>query len=195
MRYLIGERPDKPTGTPQRSLLAAMLLVGIALGCAAGQGVPLLEQRAQDIEKVIMCPVCPGESIDQSQHPLAVQMRGIVSEKLEEGWTGKQIEAFFVERYGPSVLLEPPRDGLNLMVWLAPPLGLALALSVLYLVLRGMVRSPSLAAEGAQDDIGLSEAERNEYFLRIDAAIGDDRDEGAAETTGRPSNSGEGKAI
>ena len=102
MLYLMGGKPDRPTGTPRRSLLAAILLVGIALGCAVGEGVPVLERRAQDIEKGIMCPVCPGESIDQSQHPLAVQMRGIVSEKVEEGWTGKQIEAFFVERYGPA---------------------------------------------------------------------------------------------
>jgi cytochrome c-type biogenesis protein CcmH len=171
-----------------------MLLAGIVLGCAAGQGVPLLERRAQDIQKGIMCPVCPGESIDQSQNALAVQMRGIVTEKLEEGWTGKQINAFFVERYGPSVLLDPPRDGLNLMVWIAPPIGLALALGVLYLVLRAMVRSPTAAADGAEDDAGLSEAERDEYFRRVDAAIGYDRDEGAEETTGRSSNSGAGKA-
>lgn len=191
----MGGKPDRPTGTPRRSLLAAILLVGIALGCAVGEGVPVLERRAQDIEKGIMCPVCPGESIDQSQHPLAVQMRGIVSEKVEEGWTGKQIEAFFVERYGPSVLLDPPREGLSLMVWLAPPIGLALALGVLFLVLRAMVRSPASAAEGAQGDVELSEAERDEYFRRIDAAIDDDRGEGTEETTGRSSNSGAGKAI
>ena len=81
------------------------------------------------------------------------------------------------------------------MVWLAPPIGLALALGVLFLVLRAMVRSPASAAEGAQGDVELSEAERDEYFRRIDAAIDDDRGEGTEETTGRSSNSGAGKAI
>ena len=66
-----------------------------------------MEQRSQALNKTIMCPVCPGESIDQSQVVLAVQMRGIVAEKLAAGWSDEQVREFFVERYGPSVLLEP----------------------------------------------------------------------------------------
>ena len=91
-------------------LIALCAHIGITLvGCAdARADVPVLEQRAQTLNRSIMCPVCPGESIDQSQVALAVQMRGIVNDKLADGWSDEQIRNFFVERYGPSVLLQPP---------------------------------------------------------------------------------------
>ncbi len=70
-----------------------------------------LEQVAQGLYEVILCPVCPGESIARSQNPLAVQMRTIVIERLTEGWSGQRIKDFFVERYGASVLLKSPTEG------------------------------------------------------------------------------------
>ena len=93
------------------------------VACSATYEVPDLERRAQQINKSVMCPVCPGESIDQSQHPLSVQMRAAVDEKLGEGWSDGQVREFFVERYGPAVLLEPPAEGAHLVAWLVPPLG------------------------------------------------------------------------
>ena len=91
-------------------LVCTLLSVFSGIACSA-QNIPSHEIRAQGINKTLMCPVCPGESIDQSQHPLASQMRGVVDEKLEEGWNGEQVRNFFVERYGVRVLLEPPRRG------------------------------------------------------------------------------------
>ena len=115
----------------------------LAAACSTGDDVPLTEQRAQDLNRGIMCPVCPGESIDQSQHPLAVQMRGIVFERLQQGWTEEQIRSSFVESYGPMVLLEPPRSGFNFLVWVVPPVGLILAGVALYWVLRRTLRRRS----------------------------------------------------
>ena len=109
-----------------------------------------LEARAQEINKTVMCPVCPGESIDQSQHPRAKAMRGVVDEKLGEGLMNDEIRDFFVERYGQSVLLEPRREGLNWLVWVVPPVGILAAALALYFVLRLAVRS-SPRTEG---DIG-----------------------------------------
>ena len=96
-----------------------------------------------------MCPLCPGESIDQSQNPLSAQMRAIVAEKLAEGWSDDQIREFFVERYGQSVLLEPPREGFGLTAWIVPPAAFALALAALLMALRRM--SSSRAADGGDD--------------------------------------------
>ncbi len=118
-----------------------------------------------------MCPVCPGESIDQSQHPLAVKMRALVREKLEEGWTDAQIGQFFVERYGPSVLLEPPMRGASLLAWLVPPAGLALAAGLAYSALRAMRRRPGTPQPLAGLDLQLTEGERSHYEQRIEAAL------------------------
>ena len=151
------------------ALIAAAL---VASACASGETIPLVERRAQALNRTIMCPVCPGESIDQSQNPLALQMRGIVDDRLAAGWTEQQILEFFVERYGPSVLLEPPRRGFDLLAWLLPPVGVAGAAVALFFTMRVMTRRRALEERGALEGLRLSEAERQTYFGRIDAALG-----------------------
>ncbi len=166
-----------------RSAFAVFLaaIMTFMFACASDEELPILEARAQEINKTVMCPVCPGESIDQSQHPRAKAMRGVVDEKLAEGSTNDEIRDFFVERYGQSVLLEPPREGLNLLVWVVPPLGILAAALALYLVLRLAVRS-SPRTDGTSNDVdNLSETERDDYFKRIEAAL-------ASDSEGEPSS-------
>ena len=130
-----------------------------------------MEQRSQALNRTIMCPVCPGESIDQSQVALAVQMRGIVAEKLAAGWSDEQVREFFVERYGPSVLLEPPTKGISLAVWLVPPLGVAAAIGVFVIALRHMRRRPT-ASDG---DDEMSDDDLQPYYERIEASVSGDK--------------------
>ena len=156
------------------SWLALAITAAAFLACTTTDEVPDLERRAQQINKAVMCPVCPGESIDQSQHPLAVQMRAAVDEKLDEGWSDGQVRQFFVERYGPAVLLEPPAEGAHLVAWIVPPLGTALALAALYMVVRLMAR-PRSRPESADE---MTTAERDEYVARIEAALEDGRPTG-----------------
>ncbi len=163
----------------QNPAVTTVLLVGllsltlVALACTSNAlgDVPELEQQAYSLNKTIMCPVCPGESIDQSQNPLAVQMRAIVIDKLTEGWSGQQIKDFFVERYGPSVLLEPPTEGISLAAWIVPPTAILGAVIALLLALRWMRRSrdPEVAAGG--EELALTVDERKDYVLRIEAAL------------------------
>ena len=151
--------------------LAALLTVAVlVVGCATTDDIPPQERRAQSLNRVIMCPVCPGESIDQSQHPLSLQMRDIVLEKLDAGWTDAEVRGFFVDRYGPSVLLEPPREGFNILVWLLPPLGLVLGLVALFTALRLM--SSRRTGESVPATARLSDADRARYFPRIEAYEG-----------------------
>lgn len=151
-------------------MLALMLL---ASACYADDEVPLMERKAQAINETIMCPVCPGESIDQSQNPLAVQMRAIVMEKIENGWTESQITEFLLERYPRSVLLEPPREGANLLVWLMPPFVLTISVILLYTALRAMRRNNVGRRSNSLDEIHLSNEERNAYIQRIESASKD----------------------
>ena len=118
-----------------------------------------------------MCPVCPGESIDQSQNPLAVQMRAIVDEKLALGWSEREIKDFFVERYGPSVLMEPPSAGFGIAAWIVPPLAFALAIASLYLTLRWMRR---ISEQDQDNENEIEDSERMEYVRRLEAATGSD---------------------
>ena len=171
-----------PKSTPMTMLAVAALALLISACTVMGESdVPDIERRAQGLNETIMCPVCPGESIDQSANPLAGQMRAIVYEKLNEGWTDRQIEDYFVERYGASVLLQPPAQGFSLAAWLVPPVAFVLAIASLLLTLRWM--RASAAAErsnGTEDDM-----DNNNYLTRLeetlrppsthDTGVGDER--------------------
>ena len=167
--------------------LVLAAITAFTFACASDEDLPALEARAQEINKTVMCPVCPGESIDQSQHPRATAMRAVVDEKLAEGSTNDEIRQFFVERYGPSVLLEPPREGLNWLVWIVPPVGVIAAAIALYLVLRMAVR-PAAGADASSTGVAaLSDTERDDYFKRIEAALASDSNGERPSPTGRES--------
>ena len=151
-------------------LLALMV---VAMSCNLRSEVPALERRATELNKAIMCPICPGESIDQAQNTLALQMRGIVRDKLADGETEDQIKQFFVERYGPSVLLEPPRRGFSLTAWVVPPLAVAAGLGLFLTALRIMKR-PAQGRDGveaAHEPVSDDGLER--YYSRIESVIGE----------------------
>ncbi len=116
------------------------LLMGLAaFGCAAE--TLTIEERAQAIDQRLMCPVCPAETIDQSQADVAIQMRELVREKLRAGETEDQIYDFFVERYDKGVLAEPPAEGFNLLVWVIPPMALALGVALVWFGIKHLGRS------------------------------------------------------
>ena len=102
------------------------------------------DNRAADLNKTIMCPVCPSETIDQSQNILAVQMRSIVEEKVEQGWSDDQIKNFFIERYGASVVSTPPKSGVDLIAWIVPPAVLVITIIGLYIFLKSIKNSENL---------------------------------------------------
>lgn len=159
-----------------------MLMAAVSTACLtiSESGVSDVEQRATALNKSIMCPVCPGESIDQSQNSLSIQMRAIVREKLDEGWTDQQIKDFLVERYGPSVLMEPPTSGFGLAAWIVPPVAFALAIAALLLTLKWMRMSAEAEREAAEEDA----REGGDYVSRIEDALSPEDSEEATPDRG-----------
>ena len=94
-----------------------------------------------------MCPVCPGQTIDQARVEISRQMRRVVREMLAEGASREQILQFFVDRYGTGVLAAPPKSGVNLVVWIVPVAGGLAALGAALLVIRSMT-GPGSEAPG-----------------------------------------------
>lgn len=99
---------------------------------------PFDEKEAQGIDRMIMCPVCPAETIDQAQVEISTQMRALVRKMLAEGKSRDEILDFFVARYGPAILAAPPKSGANLIAWILPMAGVAAALAGGYFVIRAM---------------------------------------------------------
>lgn len=79
-----------------------------------------LEARTVEIARTLRCPVCQGESIQESPADLAQQMRLLVKDMVREGKSGDEIRAYFVARYGEWILLQPKATGLNLMLYVLP---------------------------------------------------------------------------
>ena len=104
------------------------------------------ESEAQGIDRMIMCPVCPAETIDQAQVQIALQMRAVVREMLADGKERKEILDFFVERYGQDILGAPPKSGAALVAWLLPAGGVLAAIVAVFFIIRSMTRHATVLA-------------------------------------------------
>lgn len=80
----------------------------------------LLEQQTRQLASELRCPVCQGLSIEDSPTELAVQMKDVIRDQLRAGRTPDEVRAYYIERYGEWILLEPARAGFNWVVYLLP---------------------------------------------------------------------------
>ena len=85
---------------------------------------PVREARARDLSRELRCMVCQNQSIDDSEAPLARDLRLLVRERIAAGDSDNQVIDFLVARYGEFVLLKPRVNQHTLVLWLVPPLAL-----------------------------------------------------------------------
>lgn len=123
------------------------LLFGAALPAAQASADPL-DDRVRGIARQLRCPICESVSVADSPADLAVQMRGVIRKKLEAGESEQQIVDYFVTAYGDTVLLEPPRRGLGLAIWLGPLVAMVAGAAILAVLLRGWVRPKRAVPSG-----------------------------------------------
>jgi len=97
---------------------------------------PALEARARTISEGLRCLVCQNQSIDDSEAPLAKDLRLLVRERLKAGDSNEQIVDFVVARYGEFVLLKPRFETHTLVLWLATPAVFLVALLIIALAYR-----------------------------------------------------------
>ena len=121
--------------------LALMLCVLLASGARAVQPDevlqdPVLEARARAISEGLRCLVCQNQSIDDSEAPLAKDLRLLVRERLKQGDSDQQVVDFIVARYGEFVLLKPKFTPHTVLLWLATPAVFAAALLLIWLAYR-----------------------------------------------------------
>ena len=114
---------------------------------------PALEARARHISEGLRCLVCQNQSIDDSEAPLAKDLRLLVRERLTAGDTDQQIEDFVVARYGEFVLLKPRFEAQTLLLWFATPAVFLIALLIVVLAYRrrSTAASPPAALNAAEE--------------------------------------------
>jgi cytochrome c-type biogenesis protein CcmH len=108
---------------------------------------PAKESRARDLSRELRCMVCQNQSIDDSEAPLARDLRLLVRERIAAGDNDAQVLDFLVARYGEFVLLKPRLEPHTYLLWLLPPLALAGGGFALWMHSRRRTRS----ATGVED--------------------------------------------
>ncbi|MDQ0509767.1 cytochrome c-type biogenesis protein [Ancylobacter amanitiformis] len=135
-----------------RALLLALLALGLLAGpLHAVQPDEMLpdaaqEARARQLSKELRCMVCQNQSIDDSDAPLAKDLRLLVRERIKAGDSDGQVMDFLVSRYGEFVLLRPTLHGANIVLWLAPFLVLVVGGAGLWLAYRRRGSRPAPTA-------------------------------------------------
>jgi cytochrome c-type biogenesis protein CcmH len=107
---------------------ALLLGLWLALSVAPALAVPApgtfadprLETRARDLQRQLRCLVCQGESIDESNAPLAADLRALVRRQIADGKSDDQIRDYLVARYGDFILMKPPVQPNTYFLWLGP---------------------------------------------------------------------------
>jgi cytochrome c-type biogenesis protein CcmH len=137
-----------------RKLIAiSLVLLTTAFAASAARAVqpdeimsdPVKESRARDLSRELRCMVCQNQSIDDSEAPLARDLRLLVRERIAAGDSDAQVINFLVARYGEFVLLKPRLELHTLLLWLLPPM--VLAGGGLALWMHSRRRAKSAAAE------------------------------------------------
>jgi cytochrome c-type biogenesis protein CcmH len=140
-------------GVGKKALLLAALLASLAGPALAVQPDevmkdPALETRARVLSGELRCLVCQNQSIDDSEAPLARDIRILIRERIGKGESNDAVRAYLVSRYGDFILLKPPFKPETLLLWLSPVLTLALgAAAVLYARRRAPHSTPALSSE------------------------------------------------
>ena len=153
-----------------------LVLLLFLIGCSGIQhGTVSLEEQAQKIDKRLVCPVCPGETIDQSQVELARQMRNEVREKIAMGWNQEQILQYFSasERYGEGVLSSPPKRGFGLIAWVVPPAVILFGFVLLIITVFRMREQRNQSVDERQKIVS---GELDPYLAMVDQELETDHD-------------------
>jgi cytochrome c-type biogenesis protein CcmH len=120
----------------------------------------LIEEKAKDLYKELRCLVCQNQSLSESDAPLAIDLRALIREKLEQGKTKKEVIKYLVDRYGEFILLKPALSLQNLILWVSPLIFLLIGLIFAYKFYSGLNKNTN-------KNNRLSEKEKKEVYKTL----------------------------
>jgi cytochrome c-type biogenesis protein CcmH len=155
------------------AVIAAFILAGLSLRPAFAQESTPSDDEVNAIAKQLYCPVCENVPLDVCPTEACRQWRGLIRQQLSEGWTEDQIKQYFVENYGARVLAEPPRTGLNWLVYILPPAIILAGAFVLFRALRAWTQPPAPAnsRESAASANESGKPVQDEYVARLEEEL------------------------
>jgi cytochrome c-type biogenesis protein CcmH len=115
---------------------------------------PALETRARALSEELRCLVCQNQSIDDSDAPLARDIRILIRQRIKDGESNDAVRAYLVSRYGDFILLRPPLKPETLLLWLSPALVLGAGVAAALFARRRAPRAT--AALSAEEEARLA---------------------------------------
>jgi cytochrome c-type biogenesis protein CcmH len=123
-----------------------------------------------DLESELVCPTCKT-TLDQSDAPVAQRMKQLIRQRIAEGKSADEIKAELVDSFGRGVLAEPPKSGFDLLAWLLPLAGAAVAAAVVGVLAWRWSRARSDAGGDGDGDGPGDEPLDPELERRLDAEL------------------------
>lgn len=139
-----------------RFSIVALVVMAAAVVTAQGvaaQQPPPSDDQVNGVAHQLYCPVCENTPLDVCPTQACAQWRELIREKLSQGWSDQQIKDYFAAQYGPRVLAEPPRSGLNWLVYLLPPAVFLLGAYLVFRVMRSARRRQTVNAAPAANQL------------------------------------------
>ncbi len=137
---------------PFALLIALLLLVASVITVLAQTPAPtaaprqVTDDQVNAVARELYCPVCENIPLDVCNTTACAQWRDLIRQKLSVGWSKDQIKEYFRQQYGDRVLAQPPTEGLNLVVYILPPIFFLVGVYLVYRVLRNRKPSATFSA-------------------------------------------------
>ena len=108
------------------------LLLFISIGSILFGYQSSIEERLYKLNRELMCPICEGLTLEQSQSKVAIDMREEIKKMVIKGMTDQEIKDHYVAQYGVIILADPPASGFNLLMWIIPIIFGLFGITILY---------------------------------------------------------------
>ncbi len=124
------------------------------------------DDEVNAIAKQLFCPVCESTPLDVCPTQACAQWRDLIRLKLSEGWTEDQIKQYFVDQYGARVLSAPPMQGFSTLIYIIPPIFLAIGVLIVFRAFRSMRKplTPPVPTESTS-------APADDYLRRVEEEL------------------------
>lgn len=137
------------------TIMAAFLACGPVLAAYDESFAdPVQEGRARTLQRELRCPLCQGQSLDESNAKIAQDLRILIRERIAAGQSDDQIKEFLVERYGDFILMSPPVRGDTAFLWFGPALVLLLGAGLVATIVMRANRRAAIEPETGDPELG-----------------------------------------
>ncbi len=149
-------------------LLAASVMAFMWVKQVSAQTPIPSDDAVNAVARELFCPVCENTPLDVCPTQACAQWRELIRTKLAEGWSADKIKQYFAAQYGARVLSEPPRQGLNWLIYIIPPVLMLIGVYILFRAFQSMRKTALVDLDGAAEPT-LPDAD--EYLRRVEEEL------------------------